>query len=316
MKSLANLLDTVAERVDGRIRARGPRRDGVDTDPVGAEGRCPGSGEGFQCRSSSSRHRRRAISPARRWPSTAVTRRSEPRRAARPSQASTAPRALLVPESVGSRGLRSTSDFIASCVLLVCCLRHTFSESKRLAFIAASVSNVRQGVVDPRRARRAARAAWAASQCRGDAEGEARERPTHDARSCQVAVWLSEIDTVPIPQSLTRGIGYSGWPNGADPRHAEERKTYSLSSARTTFPRRQSGDRHRERFHRRRIVMGRVIAGPFVEIAQARREPKALRSCSAYPEIATDWHAPRSEEMPDSSKTLIVNDVNVGARHR
>jgi hypothetical protein len=183
--------------------------------------------------------------------------------------------------------------------------------------VEASVSNVRQGVVDPRRARRAARAAWAASQCRGDAEGEARERPTHDARSCQVAVWLSEIDTVPIPQSLTRGIGYSGWPNGADPRHAEERKTYSLSSARTTFPRRQSGDRHRERFHRRRVVMGRVIAGPFVEIAQARGEPKALRSCSAYPEIATDWHAPRSEEMPDfSSKTLIVNDVNVGARHR
>jgi hypothetical protein len=181
----------------------------------------------------------------------------------------------------------------------------------------ASVSDVRQGVVDPRRARRAARAAWAASQCRGDAEGEARERPTHGARSCQVAVWLSEIDTVPIPQSLTRGIGYSGWPNGADPRHAEERKTYSLPSTRTTFPRRQSGDRHRERFHRRRVVMGRVIAGPFVEIAQARGEPKALRSCSAYPEIATDWHAPRSEEMPDfSSKTLIVNDVNVGARHR
>jgi NAD(P)-dependent dehydrogenase (short-subunit alcohol dehydrogenase family) len=58
-------------------------------------------------RSSSSRHRGRAISPARRWPPTAVTQRSEPRRAARPSRSPTAPRALLVPESAGSRGFAS-----------------------------------------------------------------------------------------------------------------------------------------------------------------------------------------------------------------
>ena len=215
-------------------------------------------------------------------------------------------------------------------------LRHTFSACKRLAFIAASVSYVRQGVVDPRRARRAARAAWAASQCRGDAAGEARARPTHHVRRCEVAVWLLGIETVSIPQSrcrppvepdarirfmpapLTRGIGYSG-------------------------------DRHRERFQRRCAVMGGVIAGPFVEIAKARGEPKGLRSCCAHPEIATDWHRPRFEQtgagrlqnctepravpicsghqswvlpvvaegMPDfSSQEPIVKDVNVGARHR
>ncbi|MDT5410482.1 MAG: hypothetical protein QOG14_2702 [Mycobacterium sp.] len=41
----AHLRDAIAEHVDGRIRARGPRRDGVDTDPVGAAGRCPRAGE-------------------------------------------------------------------------------------------------------------------------------------------------------------------------------------------------------------------------------------------------------------------------------
>jgi hypothetical protein len=95
--------------------------------------------------------------------------------------------------------------------------------------------------------------------------------------------------------------------------------------------------------------MGGVIAGPFVEIAKARGEPKGLRSCCAHPEIATDWHRPRFEQtvagwlqnctepravaicsghqswvlrvvaegMPDfSSQEPIVKDVNVGARHR
>jgi 2,4-dichlorophenol 6-monooxygenase len=121
-----------------------------------------------------------------------------------------------------------------------------------------------------------------------------------------------------MPAPLTRGIGYSG-------------------------------DRHRERFQRRCAVTGGVIAGPFVEIAKARGEPKGLRSCCAHREIATDWHRPRSEQtvagwlqncaepravaicsghrswvlrvvaegMPDfSSQEPIVKDVNVGARHR
>src|SRR5215471_4379191 len=41
----AQLFQRVAERAGSALRAGGPGRDGVDTNPVGAEGRRPGPGE-------------------------------------------------------------------------------------------------------------------------------------------------------------------------------------------------------------------------------------------------------------------------------
>ena len=48
--SLTELFQTVTEHADCRVGAGGPGRDGVDTNPVGAERRRPGPGERFQCR--------------------------------------------------------------------------------------------------------------------------------------------------------------------------------------------------------------------------------------------------------------------------
>src|SRR5262245_867896 len=44
------LLQRVAECADGTAGSGGPRCDSVDTNPVGAERRCPGPREGFECR--------------------------------------------------------------------------------------------------------------------------------------------------------------------------------------------------------------------------------------------------------------------------
>ena len=41
----AQLFQRVAERASSALGAGGPGRDGVDTNPIGAEGRCPGPGE-------------------------------------------------------------------------------------------------------------------------------------------------------------------------------------------------------------------------------------------------------------------------------